>query len=129
MNICPFAPTLGPRFVSVYPIRMWLDHLGSCAEVDLRLPKVEAIGGNCTSRRSQYPTFCHRIGHKVIDDINKGSRGNYRAIISDIRLQATLFQCNFTLKGRASNTDAHSLAKFSLSKLRRHVWLGQYGCT
>lgn len=62
----------------------------------------------------------------MIDDINNGSRGNYGAIISEIRLQAVLFQCNFTFEGRAFNSDAHNLAKFSFSLGQgRHVWLGQ----
>jgi hypothetical protein len=52
---------------------------------------------------------------QVITDINKGGHGRYGAIISEILLQATHFQCNFNFECRAVNVEAHSLGKYSLS--------------
>lgn len=62
----------------------------------------------------------------MITDIKYGSRGSYGAVISEIINQADLLQCNFIFEGRASNLEAHSLAKYSLSLgPGRHVWYGQ----
>ena len=63
---------------------------------------------------------------QVVADINSGSRGKYGAIVSEINLRSTLFQCYFSFECRAVNYEAHSLAKFSLSRdPGRHVWFGQ----
>lgn len=63
---------------------------------------------------------------QVINDIAKQSRGEYRAIISEINQRATSFNCNFSFEGRASNMDGDRLAKFAHSLDQgRHVWLGQ----
>lgn len=62
----------------------------------------------------------------VISDINKGCRGSTGAVISEIKILANSFQCNFIFESRASNMEAHSLAKSSLSLgPGRHVWFGQ----
>ena len=58
--------------------------------------------------------------------INKGSLGTYGAIINEIRLHLDPSCCNFVSKGRATNVEAHSLAKHSLTLgLGRHIWFGQ----
>lgn len=63
---------------------------------------------------------------QVISDISKGARDRYGAIISEINLKALNFHCNFLFEGHAANYEAHSLAKFSLSRgPGRHVWFGQ----
>ena len=60
---------------------------------------------------------------QVVADIDQSARGRYGAIISEIKLKAASFQCIFTFEGRATNYEAHSLAKFSLSRgPGRHVW-------
>ena len=64
---------------------------------------------------------------QVIGSINKGSLGTCGAIINEIRLQLDPSCCNFVFKGRATNLEAHSLAKHSLSLgLGHHVWFGQH---
>jgi hypothetical protein len=63
---------------------------------------------------------------QVIGDIHGGNQGIYGPIISEIKARASLLNCTFSFEGRATNRDAHSLAKFALSlALGRHVWLGQ----
>ena len=63
---------------------------------------------------------------QVISNINKGCRGSTGAVISKIRILANSFHCNFIFESRASNMEAHSLAKSSLSLgPGRHVWFGQ----
>ena len=52
---------------------------------------------------------------QVISDINKGVRGRYGAVISEIQLQSVQFHCNFTFESHAVNVEAHSLAKFALT--------------
>jgi hypothetical protein len=61
-----------------------------------------------------------------ISDITTGSWGNYGAIISEIKDWSSLFQdCTFVHEGRASNFEAHNLARFSTSLgVGSHVWLG-----
>ena len=93
-----FLPRVGPRFVSAYPKRTWPDHLGSCVGVGRRLLKLEAIACREAIALAEDLNIQHFVIAKVIDDINKGSQGNYGAIISEIRLQAVLFQHNFTFK-------------------------------
>ena len=63
---------------------------------------------------------------QVVSDINSGSRGQYGAILSEINLVATLFQCIFSFECHAVNYEAHSLARFSLRRRPGcHLWLGQ----
>nr|XP_020198524.1 uncharacterized protein LOC109784346 [Aegilops tauschii subsp. strangulata] len=61
----------------------------------------------------------------VVADINNGTEGPYSAIIKEIRARARSFRsCEFIFEGRAGNTDAHNLAKFSSSlDVGRHLWL------
>lgn len=62
----------------------------------------------------------------MVSEIVKGGRGNYGAIVSEINLKVAQFQCNFTFESRVVNVEAHSLAKFTLSRgTGRHVWFGQ----
>ena len=61
---------------------------------------------------------------QVVSDIQKGTRGRYGTIISEIKLSATTFNCNFVWEGRAVNYEAHRLAKFALSQgPGHHMWL------
>jgi hypothetical protein len=61
----------------------------------------------------------------VISDITNKARGTYGVVISEINEQATHFQCNFSFEGRVVNYEAHSLARFSVSRGPGcHVWLG-----
>ena len=61
---------------------------------------------------------------QVVADINSGSRGKYGAIVAEINLRSTLFQCSFSFESRV-NYEAHSLAKYSIRRgPGRHVWLG-----
>lgn len=63
---------------------------------------------------------------QVSSDISKGCGGSYGQIISEIRLRATEFNCNFCFEGRASNYEALMLAKYAHSLDQgHHVWLGQ----
>uniref|UniRef100_A0A8I6WUB9 RNase H type-1 domain-containing protein n=1 Tax=Hordeum vulgare subsp. vulgare TaxID=112509 RepID=A0A8I6WUB9_HORVV len=63
---------------------------------------------------------------QAIADIKNGARGWNGSIVHEISLRATLFRCNFCFEGRDANTEAHNLAKFSLSRgPGRHVSLGQ----
>ena len=63
---------------------------------------------------------------QVISNINEGCRGSTGAVISEIQILANSFRCNFIFESRASNMEAHSLAKSSLSLgPGRHVWFGQ----
>lgn len=61
----------------------------------------------------------------VVDDIQKGKGGTYMSVIKEIFIRSSLFNsCNFIFEGRASNLDAHKLAKDSLALDRgRHLWL------
>lgn len=52
---------------------------------------------------------------QVISDINNGSSGRLGAIISEIRIKASIINCSFIFECRDVNTEAHSLAKFSLT--------------
>lgn len=63
---------------------------------------------------------------QVVSHINKGSKGRYGAIVSEIKLSSALFICNFVFESRVANYEAHSLAKFSLRLgPGRHVWFCQ----
>ena len=63
---------------------------------------------------------------QVIGDINRGAQGKYGVIVKEIKARASSFTCVFSFDVRASNTDAHSLARFSLNlSVGCHVWLGQ----
>ena len=61
---------------------------------------------------------------QVINDLNNNHRGKHGAIIFEINHRASVFNCKFTLEGRASNGDAHSIARSSLCLQQgRHLWL------
>jgi ribonuclease HI len=62
----------------------------------------------------------------VIDDITGGTNGRYGAIILEIKERASrLHEKSFSFGGRASNFEAHNLARFSTSlDIGRHLWLG-----
>jgi hypothetical protein len=62
----------------------------------------------------------------VIDDIAGGTNGRYGAIILEIKDRASRLQeKTFAFEGRASNFEAHNLARFSTSlDIGRHLWLG-----
>jgi hypothetical protein len=61
---------------------------------------------------------------QVVNDIHKGCQGPYGSVITEIKLRASSFSCNFIFESRAVNGDAHSLAKHSLNLgPGRHVWL------
>ena len=54
------------------------------------------------------------------------SNGTYSSIITQIKVRAESFNCRITHEGRASYTDAYSLAKFSVRLAQGcHVWLLQ----
>ena len=60
---------------------------------------------------------------QVVNGIERGSSSTYGCIISEIKQQASLINCKFTFEGRASNTDADRLAKFSNTLDQgRHLW-------
>jgi ribonuclease HI len=63
---------------------------------------------------------------QVVKEIHEGSKGRYGAIISEINHRSSLFQeCSFVFESRASNFEAHNLAKHSLALgVGRHTWLG-----
>ena len=62
---------------------------------------------------------------QVVLDINRGSRGVYGAVISEINILAATLSCNFSFETRAANYEAHRLAKFALSRgPGLHVWFG-----
>ena len=50
---------------------------------------------------------------QVVNDIERGTSSTYGCIISEIKQRVSLINCKFTFEGRASNTDADRLAKFS----------------
>ena len=54
------------------------------------------------------------------------AEGRHSVIVKEIVTRANeLVACDITFEGRASNWEAHSLAKFSLSRdPGRHVWFG-----
>ena len=52
---------------------------------------------------------------QAVNDIIKGTKGSYGAIINEIKLQVSFFTCNFTFKSHVVNYEAHSLAKHALS--------------
>ena len=63
---------------------------------------------------------------QVIDDIARGSQGDYGVIIKEIRSRSPPSTSSFTFEKREANVEAHKLAKFPLSlPPGRHVWLGQ----
>jgi hypothetical protein len=63
---------------------------------------------------------------QVVKEIHDGSQGRNGAIISEINHKTSLFQeCSFVFESRASNFEAHNLAKHSLALgVGRHLWLG-----
>lgn len=61
---------------------------------------------------------------QVVNDIERGTNGSYGRIISEVKHHASFFNCTFVFEGRASNTDADRLAKFSNTLDQgRHLWL------
>jgi hypothetical protein len=62
----------------------------------------------------------------VVEDIMEGTMGRYGAIVSEIRVRAAqMNECKFVFEGRASNFEAHNLARFMLSfGVGGYVWLG-----
>ena len=62
---------------------------------------------------------------QVVQGINMRSQGRFGAILSEINLKATEFQCIFSFESRVVNYEAHSLAKFSKSWSSRLVWSAQ----
>ena len=50
---------------------------------------------------------------QVVNDIERGTSSTYGCIISEIKQRASIIKYKFTFEGRASNTDADRLAKFS----------------
>ncbi|XP_020153203.1 uncharacterized protein [Aegilops tauschii subsp. strangulata] len=62
---------------------------------------------------------------QVIMDIKSDSAGRYGAIIKEVKLQATFFNCNFIFESHRVNVEAHKLAKYSLILgPGRHIWFG-----
>jgi hypothetical protein len=61
----------------------------------------------------------------VVTDIRVGSMGRNGSIVSDIRSRAASHVvCSFVHEGRASNFEAHNLARHALSfEASCHVWL------
>jgi hypothetical protein len=61
----------------------------------------------------------------IVTDIQGGSMGRNGSIISEIRSRAaTLSSYSFVHEGRASNFEAHNLARHALLfEVGRHVWL------
>jgi hypothetical protein len=62
----------------------------------------------------------------VVNDIVEGTMSKYGAIVLEIRGRAAhMNECKFIFEGRASNFEAHNLARFILSfGVGRYVWLG-----
>jgi hypothetical protein len=63
----------------------------------------------------------------VMSNIKDGTSGKHGHIIWEIKIMASEFQdCSFIFGGRASNLEAHSLAKHALSlSAGHHLWLLQ----
>ena len=61
----------------------------------------------------------------VVDDLKEGTVGKYSSVTSEICSRASSFEeCVFVHEGRASNFEAHNLAKHSLFLVaRHHIWL------
>jgi ribonuclease HI len=61
----------------------------------------------------------------VISDIKDGSMGKYGSVISEIKHRSNIFQsCKFAYESRASNFEAHNLARHMISSgIGRHLWL------
>ena len=60
---------------------------------------------------------------QVVLDFNRRASGVYGAVISEINTKASTFSCTFSVESRAVNYEAHSLAKFSLTRgSGQHVW-------
>jgi hypothetical protein len=61
----------------------------------------------------------------AVDDIKHGTLGRNRSIIAEIRSRSTLLQeCSFTFESRASNFEAHNLARHMISwGVGRHLRL------
>ena len=63
---------------------------------------------------------------QVVNHIRQGVGGSYGSVIREILETARNFtSCNFVFEPRASNVDAHRLARFGVSLPQgRHLWLG-----
>jgi ribonuclease HI len=81
-----------------------------------------ALSEDLTLQRVHVASDCKT----VVVDINEGTRGSYSMIVEEIKARSTNLQsCTFVHEGRASNFEAHNLAKYSLSHaVGRHIWLG-----
>src|SRR4051812_602628 len=66
-------------------------------------------GGVIPCKRYGDPEFCYHLRLST-------SCFRYGAIIAEINLRASFFQCIFSFESRAVNYEAHSLAKFFLSR-------------
>ena len=62
----------------------------------------------------------------VVSEIGEGTLGSYGSIIAEINSRTVLFnECSFAHEGRASNFEAHNLARHTiLYGTGRHLWLG-----
>jgi hypothetical protein len=62
----------------------------------------------------------------VVGDILEGTMSRYEAIVLEIRGRAAqMNECKFIFEGRASNFEAHNLARFMISfGVGWYVWLG-----
>lgn len=62
----------------------------------------------------------------VVKDIHEGSGAAYGVIIKEIQDWKNSFSaCNFVFERRSCNSEAHNLARYSLSLDQgRHIWLG-----
>jgi hypothetical protein len=62
----------------------------------------------------------------VVTDISDGSMGRYGTVVSEIKSRSASFSdCKIIFEGRASNFEAHNLARNSLSLgVGHHLWLG-----
>ena len=60
-----------------------------------------------------------------VANISEGSGGKHAHIIREIKLmELEKHSCSFIYENRASNKEAHSLARYALNlPIGRHVWL------
>jgi hypothetical protein len=63
---------------------------------------------------------------QVVEDIANGSFGTYGSIIKEIKIRSDHFEeYKFVFEGRASNFEAHNLARHVLNlEGGRYIWLG-----
>jgi hypothetical protein len=52
----------------------------------------------------------------VVSDISDGSSGRYGSIVEEIKARSRILEkCSFVFEGRASNSEAHNLARYSVN--------------